>query len=1163
MVDLSLLQDFIAETAEYLEEMEDILLRLEADPGNKTMLDDVFRSVHTIKGAAEYLGIERISELSRTIENMLYHLLHQSNIMVSQEVIDLLVDTQKRIALLTDNLHQTQTEQAEIDDLIERIQTTNTAAEISEKVNHEPEDTEDVTLSDHHTTEAEEFEINEEDENDEELFTIFLEQMEEKLSELQDQISNLYAADSDTQADILDVCLNQIIDPLSSSANYMGYEQLVTYYDDWGQELLATKALLNDNSKDFDPDSIRESLTSKIEELVKRYPRLQLSKALESRLTTEDCDADESENSPDKQADDILEEYADTTPSSSTEITPTPTDNQDEGDADLFAQLSWSFDNRIKQTAAETDQVEIESELFSESETVPDSETSRTSNDINPVDTGTDDPPKFIDDYEEENDEELFLIFKEQLENKLANLQIQTAALQETREDEDLINILDICLEQLNRLCSSANYMGYEQLTLFFEKWETEVTDIRTHLQNHDSSSFPAFITDCMKANITEAYNRFPHLAPEEKIPLETSLTQETTVKSAPEPKQAPEEILQTAENNEDIESQLSTDLSMLPDFIIETREHLELMEENILALDNTSDKQEILNDIFRSIHTIKGAAEYLGIQRIAKLTHNLENLLYQLRQQKLNVNRDVIDLLMAGWDRISLLTDNLEQNHVEQAEISDLLERIRNLNNNDNTISDITEIAYATTAELEIEATRKTETELVAEALKDEHETLLKGTDRRQNPEQSMRRQSDQINEKTLKQSIRVDASKIDALMNQVGELVVSRAGFTQLLGEMQDLQQELKQNLKIDIREMRQLSSMTFRLSEATALFGKVTNELQEEVMKVRMLPISQLFNRYPRLVFDLVHDTGKKVQLDIHGEDTELDKMVIEEISDPLIHIIRNAVDHGIESPAERLRNGKPETGTIRLKAYHEGNHVVIEIMDDGRGLDLNRIKEKAVSEKFVSRSELEHMTTQEITGLIMKPGFSTKEAVTHLSGRGVGMDVVRKNIEKLNGTIEIDTTPGVSMYFRIKIPLTLAIIPALRIRVSSELFTIPLSTVEETLRISPADISTIEGAEVMSFRGITLPLVRMDELFNLEKVTTNQPLEFVVVVSTGMKHVGLIVDDLLGQEEVVIKPLEDYIQEKSGFSGATILGDGRISLILDVYELINLPINRNKR
>lgn len=1161
MVDLSLLQDFIAETAEYLEEMEDILLRLEADPGNKTMLDDVFRSVHTIKGAAEYLGIERISELSKTIENMLYNLLRQSNIMVSQEVIDLLLDTQKRIALLTDNLHQTQTEQAEIDDLIERVQTANTAAEISEKANHEPEDTEDSTQSDNHTTEAEEFEINEEDENDEELFTIFLEQMEEKLSELQDQISNLYTTDSDTQADILDICLNQIIDPLSSSANYMGYEQLVTYYDDWSQELLATKALLNDNSKDFDPDSIRESLNSKIEELVKRYPRLQLTKPLESRLTTKNCDADESENSPDNQTDDILEEYADTTSSSPSELH-TTTDNQDKGDADLFAQLSWSFDNRIKQTAAETDQVEIESELFSDPETISAPETLSTRKDINQVATDTDDLPTYIDDYEEENDEELFLIFKEQLENKLANLQIQTAALQATREDEDLINILDICLEQLNRLCSSANYMGYEQLTLFFEKWETEVTDIRTHVQNHDSSSFPAFINDCMKANIAEAYNRFPHLSPKEKIPLETSLTQETTVKSAPEPKQTPEEKLQTAENNADIEPQLTTDLSMLPDFIIETREHLELMEENILTLDSTSDEQEILNDIFRSIHTIKGAAEYLGIQRIAKLTHNLENLLYQLRQQKLNVNRDVIDLLMAGWDRISLLTDNLEQTHAEQAEIADLLERIRNLDSN-NKISDITEIAYATTAELEIEATRKTETELVAEALKDEHEALLKGTDRRQNPEQSMRRQSDQINEKTLKQSIRVDASKIDALMNQVGELVVSRAGFTQLLGEMQDLQQELKQNFKIDIREMRQLSSMTFRLSEATALFGKVTNELQEEVMKVRMLPISQLFNRYPRLVFDLVHDTGKKVQLDIHGEDTELDKMVIEEISDPLIHIIRNAVDHGIESPAERLRKGKPETGTIRLKAYHEGNHVVIEIMDDGRGLDLDRIKEKAVAEKFVSRSELEHMSTQEITGLIMKPGFSTKEAVTHLSGRGVGMDVVRKNIEKLNGTIEIDTTTGVSMYFRIKIPLTLAIIPALRIRVSSELFTIPLSTVEETLRISPADISTIEGAEVMSFRGMTLPLVRMDELFNLEKVTTNQPLEFVVVVSTGMKHVGLIVDDLLGQEEVVIKPLEDYIQEKSGFSGATILGDGRISLILDVYELINLPVNRNKR
>ena len=1171
MVDLSLLQDFIAETAEYLEEMEDILLRLEADPGNRMMLDDVFRSVHTIKGAAEYLGIERIAQLSRTIENMLYHLLRQSDLRVSQEIIDLLMDGQKRIALLTDNLHQTQAEQVEIDDLIERIRETNTTSKITGAINQDTAGANQEKSSDNAA--IPDLEDNPEDENDEELFTIFLEQLEDKLGELQTQIAALQEADDEAQATILDVCLSQI-EPLSSSANYMGYEHLVTFYEEWTEEIQTTKGKLGSNDQKLLSVFICDCMEANITELIRRYPRLQISSRSTSGVTPETYETKaedtpaapiQSKNAGNNMSDDILEEYAESTPSPDTPAHNETNKGKTESDTNLFAQLSWSFDNRIKQNTAkpiEADQVEIESELFSTSKsTVSNNEELQTKKEVLPpneditFDETTVSP--IMDDYEEENDEELFTIFEEQLGEKLAELQVQTIDLQAT-DDNNQIAILDICLEQIDRLSASANYMGYKQLTDFFEAWSKEVAAAQVRLHNHDNSFMPNFVEECMQTNIAAALSRFPRLVVtngEIPVPLTT-----TDSKSMADPELTPGKKQQADEDATDDLQEVISDLSMLPDFIIETREHLEEMEEKILSLEADADRQETLNDIFRAIHTIKGAAEYLGIKRIAKLTHNLENLLYQLRQNKLQVDREVMDLLMAGWDRISLLTDNLEQDHTEKAKIADLLERISIIDgSNSDTITDAITLDKTDSA---IETAANTDTENIEEALKTENTALLQGTDRR-DEEKSIRRQSDQINEKTLKQNIRVDASKIDALMNQVGELVVSRAGFTQLLSDMQNLQHELKQNFKLDIREMRQLSSMTFRLSEATSLFGKVTNELQEEVMKVRMLPISQLFNRYPRLVFDLVRDTGKKVQLDIHGEDTELDKMVIEEISDPLIHIIRNAVDHGIEPPAERLEKGKPEVGTIRLKAYHEGNHVVIEIMDDGRGLDLNRIKEKAVAEKFISHSELEHMSTQDITGLIMKPGFSTKEAVTHLSGRGVGMDVVRKNIEKLNGTIEIDTTPGVSMYFRIKIPLTLAIIPALRIRVSSELFTIPLSTVEETLRIFPDEISTIEGAEVMSFRGSTLPLVRVVDLFNLEKIASSQQQEFVVVVSTGMKHIGLIVDDLLGQEEVVIKPLEDYIQERSGFSGATILGDGKISLILDVYELINLPINRKPK
>ncbi|MEA3333573.1 MAG: Hpt domain-containing protein [Pseudomonadota bacterium] len=1196
MVDLSLLQDFIAETAEYLEEMEEGLLRLEADPGNQMMLDDIFRSIHTIKGAAEYLGIERIAELSRTAENLLYQL-RRSELMVSQDEIELLMLCRKRIGLLTEDLGQSQTEQVEIDDLIERIRIVDTTSQISEGIDRAASKGDDAELPDKLAEETKMFADNE---DDEELLAIFLGQLEGALIDLQTQMTALHSADNLNRIAILDFCLD-IINPLHSSAHYMGYDQLNHFYEKWVNEIERVKEQLgsdNDEDEIINPFIIG-CMEANIATLASQHPTLQVS---EPEPTANVCQTDEEPSPPTASTaeilcdesdnpGDILEEYAETMPSppATSEMTNVTTTGEDEN---LFERLSWSFDNRIKQNGTkqtETNLTEIESELFSSAKTpttapITEPETLNVENKVTTVISDVQIPTvptisaanssadidkqtsieeiEFLpiaDNYEEDNDEELFTIFQNQLKEKLSDLQTHTTLLQKA-DGNNQIAILKTCLKQIDKLCFSANYMGYAELTAFYEEWTKDITEARVKLQNHEDGFMPTFIAECMQGNISKTINRFPHLTILETIqpavkPVETlSSNQSATASETPEP--AVDEDKQIDDSYPDNQPTIS-DTSMLPDFIVETREHLEDMEDNLLAFDTNSDKREALDDIFRSIHTIKGSAEYLGIERIAKLTHNLENLLYQLRQNELTINREIIDLLMSGWDRITLLTDNLEQNQIEQAPIDDLLGRIQLIDGSSKTsaINETTTDNEEPEAEIESPEIKSEET-----TLKEENKALLKGTDRRNLDDQKRRRQSDKVNEKTLKQSIRVDAGKIDALMNQVGELVVSRAGFTQLLSDMQTLQDELKQKFKLDLREMRQLSGMTTRLSEATALFGLVTNELQEEVMKVRMLPISQLFNRYPRLVFDLVRDSDKQVELDIHGEDTELDKMVIEEISDPLIHIIRNAIDHGIESKAERLEKGKPEAGTIRLKAYHEGNHVVIEIMDDGRGLDLNRIKEKALTGKFASLNELEEMSPREITGLIMKPGFSTADSVTHISGRGVGMDVVRKNIEKLNGTIEIETTPGASMHFRIKIPLTLAIIPALRIKAGLELFTIPLSTVEETLRISQNEISTIEGAEVMTFRGSTLPLITLTDLFSLGKSSNDPQWIFVVVVSTGMKRMGLIVDSLLGQEEIVIKPLEDYIQEKSGFSGATILGDGRISLILDVYELINLSINK---
>ncbi len=417
--------------------------------------------------------------------------------------------------------------------------------------------------------------------------------------------------------------------------------------------------------------------------------------------------------------------------------------------------------------------------------------------------------------------------------------------------------------------------------------------------------------------------------------------------------------------------------------------------------------------------------------------------------------------------------------------------------------------------------------------------------------------------NEKVFKKSIRVDADKIDSLMNQVGELIVDRAYFFQLATEISELQQYLKES-GLGQKDLKPVRTFAYRFSEAIISLGRTSNELQEGVMKVRMLPMAQIFNRFPRLVHDVANTNNKKVNLEVRGEETELDKMIIEEVADPLMHMIRNAIGHGIESPEDRLKAGKPATGNLVLEAYHESNHIVIEVTDDGRGIDIERIKTKAQQMELFSKEELERMTDNDLTRFIMMPGFSTAKEISSTSGRGVGMDVVKKNIEKLNGTIDVESKKGVETKMRLKIPLTLAIISALLVKVGIDSFTIPLANVEETLRVNENDVSIMEETEVMYLRGKTVPIFRLATLFSIE---SNNKIGsgdfFVVIVNTGTQTIGLMVDALIGQEEVVIKPLADYLHEQNCFSGATIIGDGRISLILDIYELINMTTDKQIR
>jgi two-component system chemotaxis sensor kinase CheA len=375
---------------------------------------------------------------------------------------------------------------------------------------------------------------------------------------------------------------------------------------------------------------------------------------------------------------------------------------------------------------------------------------------------------------------------------------------------------------------------------------------------------------------------------------------------------------------------------------------------------------------------------------------------------------------------------------------------------------------------------------------------------------------------------------------MNLVGELVLGRNRLVRLSGDqsgLQDVQQQLKE------------------ISEAVAQLSRVTTDLQLAVIKTRMQPIRKVLGKFPRMVRDLSRKMGKEVRLELSGEETELDKSVIEEIGDPLVHIIRNAIDHGLESPEERQASGKPAEGVVRIGAYQEGNSIVIEVSDDGKGINVERVKQKAIERRLISGADADRMSEGELVNLIFLPGFSTAEKITDVSGRGVGMDVVRTNINKINGSVEVRTTPGAGSTFIIRLPLTIAIIQALMVTIGAEVYAIPLQTVVETVKITREEVKTLSGSDVLNLRDQVLPLLRLRDEFKVPDTDPADPSRcYVVVVQLGSRLLGLVVDRLPYQEEVVIKSMGPLLSGIRGMAGATITGDGKVVLILDVAEIL---------
>jgi len=633
----------------------------------------------------------------------------------------------------------------------------------------------------------------------------------------------------------------------------------------------------------------------------------------------------------------------------------------------------------------------------------------------------------------------------------------------------------------------------------------------------------------------------------------------------------------------------------ILQDFLVESFELVEKLDEDLVELENTPEDLELLNGIFRVAHTVKGASSFLNFDVLTHLTHHMEDVLNKARHGELIITPDIMDVVLESIDLMKALLNTIRDTSADAGiDVSACVARLDKVAGGSGEVESPVSDAPASEPEVIVEETAADEDELDydnmdPDELEAEIEKLL---NQRQEEDRAKRAAKIEAGESvpeappspdeeetkaeaapapkaptpppvavkteapsddakaaapakrapaTVEQTIRVDVKRLDHLMNLIGELVLAKNRLIKI---------------NDDVEERYEGEEFLEELNQVVSIVSLVTTDLQIAVMKTRMLPIGKVFNKFPRMIRDLSRELNKKIELDIEGEETELDKSIVEEIGDPLVHIIRNSCDHGIETPDVRLAAGKPEGGTISLKAFNEGNQIVIQIDDDGKGLDVEILKNKALENGVISEKEADSMSDKEAYGLIMKAGFSTAAAVTNVSGRGVGMDVVKTNIEKVNGIIDIESEKGSGSSIKLKIPLTLAIIQALLVGVQEEHYAIPLSSVLETVRISKDEIYTVEGRSVMRLRDEVLSLVHIGDIFEVERILDASEHAYVVVLGLGTSKLGLIVDTLVGQEEIVIKSLGDYLKGIEGIAGATIRGDGGVTLICDVVALMDM-------
>lgn len=569
--------------------------------------------------------------------------------------------------------------------------------------------------------------------------------------------------------------------------------------------------------------------------------------------------------------------------------------------------------------------------------------------------------------------------------------------------------------------------------------------------------------------------------------------------------------------------------------FVIETKEIFERLDIEILEIEKRPDDKELINSIFRGVHTVKGTSGFLSFEQMSTIAHRFEDVLNKLRRGELKYNPGMLEVMLEAFDLMKVLLKQVTDRHVEEIDLSSTINKLSELSSGAKPETTLTPLSEEQAKQPEQDPSHQRG---VSDASQQEglvpRESLHHDAPVHQ-PDQAQKL------DKLADTTIRVDVGRLDSLMNLVGELVLGRNRLSQIVTTAED---------------NSGTEDFARQLNETSSQIDFITTELQTAVMKTRMVQIGRVFNRFPRFVHDIAREFSKEIDLVVEGEETELDKSIIEEISDPLVHLIRNAADHGIEPPDAREVLGKSRRGTIHLSAGHEGNHIVIEIQDDGAGIDPERVKQKAIEKGMLTREEANEMKTEDTYSIIFIPGFSTAQKVSSVSGRGVGLDVVKTNITKLNGMISVDSAVGKGTKITLKLPLTLAIIQGLLVGVGEETFAIPLSSVLEVVHTPKENISTVHGRAVIRLREAVLPLVEISEILGVPGHDESAQSLYTVVVGVGNHKFGIVVDRLIGQKEIVIKPLGAYLKNIPGIAGSTILGDGRVIMIIDSGELLRL-------